>query len=126
MSELAKMRAAAVKEFDKKFPPPSLELPSNKYDALEDHRKVEWNAWLAALEFKASQANAEQDALKLARYDWLVSKAFNIEFFDECTSIGTSYCYSGSDEGFARWVESQIDAAIRAASKTTPASREGE
>lgn len=46
-AELAKMRAKAGTAFDIAFPRPSLELPGDEYDALEDQRKVEWNAWWA-------------------------------------------------------------------------------
>ena len=58
MSELAKMRAVAAAEFDKKFPPPSMELPGDEYDALEEQRKVEWGAWWEAWQLMAARQPA--------------------------------------------------------------------
>lgn len=54
-TELAKTRAKAATAFAIAFPPPSLELPVDEYDALEDQRKVEWNAWWACWSLVAAQ-----------------------------------------------------------------------
>lgn len=57
-------------------------------------------------------AAVQDDARDAARYRWLVAKAFDIEFITDDTLIATSYSYSGSDEGFAKWVTSHIDSAM--------------
>lgn len=62
MSELAKMRAVAAAEFNKKFPPPSMELPGDEYDALEEQRRVEFNAWWEAWQLMAARHLARADA----------------------------------------------------------------
>lgn len=69
MSELAKMRAVAAAEFDKKFPPPSLELPGDEYDALEEQRKVEFVAWWSAWQHMAALASPADALVAVDRVD---------------------------------------------------------
>lgn len=68
MSELAKMRAVAAAEFDTKFPPPSMELPGDEYDALEEQRKVEWGAWWEAWQLMAARQSAPDEIYEAIKH----------------------------------------------------------
>lgn len=65
----------------------------------------------------------EQDKLDAARWQWLESVHFSVEFDggDDMPYIATSLAYQGLDTDFVTWVRSKIDAAILAAGQKSGA-----